>query len=92
MPLASSIHTAMYGFRAIPMVEAKVHDTAAWAVDGTVFPVVLAVLLEVGELDDAALDGVEAGVLLALGAAHPTAPTMAAAESPPRNARRVTAE
>lgn len=74
------------------MEEAKVHDTAAWAVDGTVLPELLDVLLEVGELDDAALDGVEAVVVLALGAAHPTAPTMAAAESPPRNARRVTVE
>lgn len=76
----------------MPLLEAKVHDTVALAADGSVLPELLDALVDADGVDEAALDEVADGVTTLLGAAQPTAPTIAAAESPPRNARRVTVE
>ncbi|MBK8447266.1 MAG: hypothetical protein IPL41_11460 [Micropruina sp.] len=81
--------------RDLPPLDAKVHETVAEALAGRVSPDALAgpdaladaaaVLLALAELV-AGLDALEPAP------AQPARPTMAAAERPLRNARRVTAE
>ena len=99
MPSASSIHTAMYGLRERPPLEVNVQDTVACALAGNSVPDVLAEALEEADAVAVAVaDGdAEEAELAGTGdvdvpVAQPTVATIAAAESPPRNALRVTAE
>ncbi|HRA76896.1 MAG TPA: hypothetical protein PLE12_11745 [Propionicimonas sp.] len=88
----------MYGLRDLPPLAAKVQVTVAEALAGRASPeVVAAVVLDADAAEvvwlvaGAALEVVAAPVP-AVVAVQPITPTMAAADSPQANARRVTAE
>jgi hypothetical protein len=89
----------MYGLRPIPLLEAKVQAMVADAEAGRLSPDALAaadVLVDAAADAEAVLTAEVEPLAVAADvtgeAAQPTTPTMAATESPPRKARRVTWE